>query len=113
MAFKDTSVETVMKRLPFPENVTIKKGFFPETFELFNKETYIFVNLDTDLYQPIKDGLELFYPRMVSGGVILVHDYYSMLFGVTNAVDEFVKEYHVRALPIGDGKSIAIIKGEP
>ena len=110
MAFTDTSVEIVKKRLPFPELVEIHKGFFPDTFDCTKEDKYIFVNLDTDLYQPIKDGLELFYPRMVTGGIILVHDYYSMLFGVTKAVDEFVKKYKVAAFPIGDCKSIAIIK---
>lgn len=110
MEFKNTSVETVMKRLPFPNCVTIKKGFFPETFDLSNKDQYIFVNLDTDLYQPIKDGLELFYPRMVKGGIIVIHDYYSMLFGVAKAVDEFVEKNHVSVFPIGDYKSVAIIK---
>lgn len=112
MSFKNSSVETVMERLPFPEHVTIKKGFFPETFDSFNEDKYIFVNLDTDLYQPIKEGLELFYPRMVTGGIILVHDYYSMLSGVAKAVDEFVKMYHAAAFLIGDSKSIAIIKTE-
>lgn len=110
MAFTNTSIETVMKRLPFPNQATIKKGVFPKTFNDLNEDRYIFVNLDTDLYQPIKDGLEVFYPRMASGGIILVHDYYSMLAGVTKAVDEFIKEYHAVAIPIGDYKSIAIIK---
>lgn len=112
MAFKNTSIEMVMNRMPFPEQVTIKKGFFPETFDLHNNEQYIFVNLDTDLYQPIKDGLEIFYPRMVTGGIILIHDYYSMLLGVARAVDEFVKREHLVAFPIGDCKSIAIVKTE-
>ncbi|MGN1083373.1 MAG: nucleoside-diphosphate sugar epimerase/dehydratase, partial [Lachnospiraceae bacterium] len=64
MAFTDTSVEIVRNRLPFPEQVVIRKGFFPGTFDMNHDEKYVFVNLDTDLYQPIKDGLEIFYPRM-------------------------------------------------
>ncbi|MDR2532921.1 MAG: TylF/MycF family methyltransferase [Oscillospiraceae bacterium] len=107
--FTETSVDKVMEVLPYPQNAIIKQGFFPDTFDL-NKEKFIFVNLDTDLYQPIKDGLEIFYPRMSFGGVILIHDYYSMLHGVSVAVDEFVKKYGIAAIPIGDYKSIAIIK---
>jgi hypothetical protein len=33
-----------------------------------------------------------------------------MLFGVAKAVDEFAKKYHVSSVPIGDYKSVAIIK---
>ena len=110
MDFRFASAEKVIKQLPFPQKAIIKQGFFPKTFDLDNTHRFSFVNLDTDLYQPIKDGLHIFYPRMVQGGIILVHDYYSMLFGVTRAVDEFVGEYHVPMLPIGDYKSIAIIK---
>ncbi len=111
MDFTNTSVDIVRSRLPYPEQVSIKKGFFPETFDVDSKDKYIFVNLDTDLYQPIKDGLEIFYPRMVRGGLILIHDYYSMLFGVTKAVDEFITQYQASAFPVGDRKSLAIIKG--
>ena len=110
MDFRDTSVEFVRNCMPHKKNVVIKKGFFPETFDLNAEEKFLFVNLDTDLYQPIKDGLEIFYPRMVKGGVILVHDYFSMLTGVEKAVEEFLSENNLVAVPIGDRMSIAIIK---
>lgn len=108
--FKDTSENIVLERMPYKQNIIIKKGFFPETFDSDNKEKFLFVNLDTDLYQPIKSGLEVFYPRMVKGGVILVHDYFSMLDGVAKAVDEFVMKNGLTVTPIGDRMSIAIIK---
>ncbi len=110
MDFSNTSVEVVCQKLSHPSCVEFKKGFFPETFDVDISEQFLFVNLDTDLYQPIKDGLELFYPRMVKGGIILVHDYYSMLLGVARAVDEFIADNSLVAFPVGDLKSIAIIK---
>jgi len=109
--FKNTSVKLVKERLPYPRQAIIKKGFFPETFDLDNSKRFAFVNLDMDLFQPIKKGLEIFYPLMSPRGVILVHDYYSMLLGVAKAVDQFVEKYHVSTIPIGDRKSIALIKG--
>lgn len=110
MDFTNTSVELVKNRMPHKNNVIIKKGFFSETFDLDVEERFLFVNLDTDLYQPIKNGLEIFYPRMVKGGVILVHDYFSMLEGVEKAVEEFLAKNKLSAIPIGDRMSIAIIK---
>ena len=65
-----------------------------------------------DLYKPTFDGLEYFYDRMTSGGVILVHDYFTKdLSGVKKAVEEFC-DLHEEAckIPIGDGQSIAIVK---
>lgn len=107
--FKDTSVELLCSNLINREMIVIKKGFFPDTFEEHG-EKFAFVNLDLDLYSPIKAGLELFWPRMSRGGVILVHDYYGKLGGAARAVDEFTAEYGVRAIPIGDFLSIAIVK---
>ena len=107
--FRNSSIETVRNILPNPEKCIIKKGFFPETFNIID-ERFVFVNLDADLYQPIKAGLEIFYPLMSRGGVILVHDYFGMLSGVTKAVDEFTRINNLTAIPIGDYLSIAIVK---
>jgi len=107
--FTDTNVEFVVSQLPYPDKCIIKKGFFPETFDV-GDENFVFVNLDTDLYAPIKAGLNLFYPRMSRGGVILVHDYYSPTGGVRPAVNEFLQENGLVAIPAGDYKSVAIVK---
>jgi hypothetical protein len=51
------------------------------------------VNLDCDLYQPMKSGLEFFYPRMPLGGIMFLHDYSSLYWdGAKLAVDEFCAE---------------------
>jgi hypothetical protein len=107
--FMETSEELVIKKLPYPEKAVIKKGYFPETTTGL-EEKYCFVNLDFDLYQPILAGLEYFYPRMVRGGVILVHDYFSEVYkGVKQAVYEFNKKVEgAKIYPIGDGISAGI-----
>lgn len=105
-----TSVELVLSKMPFPDMCIVKKGFFPETFDIPD-EQFCFVNLDVDLYEPIAAGLNIFYPSMKQGGVILIHDYFSTKYkGVKAAVDEFCVVNNVVAMPIGDGISIAIIK---
>jgi len=106
---KDSNARYVINKLPYPENCTVKQGYFPDTFDLKN-ETFAFVNLDTDLYQPIKAGLEIFYPLMSRSGIILIHDYFGGCLGVTMAVDEFVDENHLAIVPVGDLMSVAIVK---
>ena len=106
--FQITSEEMVMSKLPYPDMCVIRKGFFPETVEGLD-ETFCFVNLDFDLYQPILAGLEYFAPRMVKGGVILIHDYFAEPFkGVKDALKHFEAKTGLNILPIGDGLSVAV-----
>jgi O-methyltransferase len=110
--FANTSEDYVISLMPNPEQVRIRKGYFPDTFNE-ESEKFCFVNLDCDLYNPIRTGLERFYPRMVCGGIILVHEYFdeiSFLPGIKAAVDEFVSANHCVTIPIGDCQSIAVLK---
>ena len=107
--FADTTIDTVKEQLVFPELVSIKKGYFPDTYDLVN-EQFVFVNIDTDLYNPIKACLDTFYPNMVKGGVILIHDYCSAFSGSSQAVDEFCSNHAITPIPNGDYCSMAIIK---
>lgn len=90
-AFKDTSVEAVRSVVgDYPGNQWVI-GVFPDsaTNEM-REDTYGFVSIDCDLYEPIAEGLNFFWPRMAPGGMIFVHDYSSGFWpGATRAVDEF------------------------
>ena len=107
--YSNTSVEMVKSKMPYVNQVEIIKGYFPES-ALNIPQKFCFVNLDLDLYQPTLKGLKWLRDKIVQGGVILVHDYYSEIFkGPKMAVDEFVKENSgLKKLPIGDGISIMI-----
>src|SRR4028118_288671 len=67
--FSDTSVDAVMKLMPYPEKCIPVKGFFPESATGVDG-VFVFVSLDTDLYEPIYSGLQFFYPRLCQGGYI-------------------------------------------
>lgn len=108
--FSNTSEEIVMEKMRYPEQVEIRKGFFPQTAEGL-EDRFCFVNLDADLYAPTIAGLRYFYPRMVDGGIILVHDYFSKAFtGAREAVREFALESNCKPAPIGDTLSVIIRK---
>ncbi|TLD81164.1 hypothetical protein LS70_008535 [Helicobacter sp. MIT 11-5569] len=101
--FMDTNVDYVLNRMPFKEQCIVKKGFFPETFDLDSSEKFAFVSLDMDLYQPILDGLRVFYPRLSQGGFIMVHDYKNAGYPrCKEAVDLFCKENGVTVVPLTD-----------
>ena len=106
----NTSVDLVLAKMPNPDRIIIKKGYFPETAAGIEDE-FVFVNLDLDLYKPTLEGLRFFYPRMVRGGIIVVHDYLSTGYeGVNVAIQEFEQEQKVFPFPISDRWSIAIQK---
>ncbi len=73
------------------EFVKIYPGWIPERFREVRDRTFSFVFIDVDLYQPILDSLEFFYPRLSKGGTIVLDDYDSTQFpGVKIAVDRFL-----------------------
>ena len=72
--------------LPVP---VIVKGWFSELAPSDLPEKIAFAFLDGDFYESIRDSLKLVLPRMVEGGVLVVHDYDNpALPGVKKAVDE-------------------------
>lgn len=106
--FSKTSVEIVLKEMPFPENCIIKKGFFPESAEGIDDQ-FVFVSLDTDLYEPIYQGLLYFYPKMVKGGYIFVHDVNNDSYkGALKAVEQFSLEQNIHFLPLPDSCGTAV-----
>ena len=108
--FSNTTEELVLGKMLYPDNCIICKGFFPDSARNIDEE-FCFVNLDVDLYSPTLAGLEFFYPRLVNGGIIIIHDYFSKAFiGVKDAVTKFCQENNVKCMPIGDTLSVAIRK---
>jgi len=109
--YAQTSVELVKNNLPYPENAIFRTGYFPDTTKDI-EENFIFVSIDVNLYSPTFSALEYFYPRMLYGGVILCHDYFSWEVepGAHIAIDEFCNKNNIPFIAIGDRISIAIIR---
>ena len=111
-ANKETSESFVLKKMSSPENCIIKKGYFPNTAVDIGSD-FGFVSLDLDLYKPTLEGLRIFFPKLISGGCILVHDFFSTSYpNVKKAVYDYCMEINqqIYKVPIGDDCSIAIIK---
>lgn len=109
-SFKDTSVDYVLNKMPFPDLCIVKKGLFPQSLEGLEEE-FAFVSLDVDYENSVYEGLKYFYPRIVKGGCIFLHDYNDIfLDGVKNAVVKYENEYgRMTKIPIADGAGTLII----
>ena len=71
------------------------QGIFPQdTGHHIEDMNFSLVHLDVDLYKSMKDCMEFFYPRMVKGGALIMHDFYEPRFGneIQLAVLEFLRD---------------------
>ena len=109
--FTDTSLDLVRQNIG-NESVTFVKGHFPRTVtEDIADRKFAVVHLDCDLHDPIKAGLEFFYPRLSAGGLIIVHDYAGVYWdGVKIAVDEYVRQIGQCVIVIPDKSGTAMIR---
>lgn len=107
--FSDTSMEQVRGRLPHPERAVFCQGHFPDSLPP-HLPPLAFVSLDPDLYEPTLTGLRAFWPKLVPGGMILIHDYNSTQFeGAGKAVRSFCREQHLTVLPLADLHGSAVL----
>jgi O-methyltransferase len=90
------SLDQVMANTRDCPSITFHKGVVPDSLDVIKDEKFAFVYLDMDLYEPTLSALKFFWPRVVSGGVILLDDY-GHIRPVTNAVEEF-SNYQRRAI---------------
>lgn len=103
-AFKEATLEAAREVVGnYAENRWVV-GTFPQSATRdMEQDTYAFVSLDCDIYDPILAGLKFFWPRMNEGGMIFVHDYSSGHWpGATKAVDEFCASNKVRGVLLPD-----------
>lgn len=76
-----------------PFGAHLYRGWIPERFHEVADRTFAFVHIDVDLYEPTRDSLEFFYPRMNTGGLILLDDHgHTTCPGSTRAAEEYMAD---------------------
>lgn len=111
--FSDTSLEKVRKNIldnrGYTDDLKLVKGYFPDSFKGCENIKWRFVLLDADLYEPIKEGVKAFWPQLVKGGVLMVHDYYGGYSGAKKAIDEYFEQLGIKPIPLGDKGGTGIV----
>ena len=96
-------------------NVELVKGDILETARCYvanHPELKIaLLHIDTDIYEPAKEALDVFFDRVVKGGVVVFDDY-GTVDGETRAVDEFFGETkpELRKFRFAHGKPSYIVR---
>lgn len=84
--------------VPYPrERVHFVKGRVEDTVPAAAPDRVALLRLDTDWYESTRHELEHLYPRLVSGGVLILDDY-GWWKGAREAVDEWLAESGERLL---------------
>jgi O-methyltransferase len=111
--FSKVSVEMILRRMQYKDNVIIIEGRFPDSLvqiEDLGDLSFAFVSIDVDLYLPTLCGLEFFYQRLSKGGFIFIHDYNNEMYkGVKQAVREFCYKNQSPFFPLSDECGSAVI----
>ena len=110
---KNTSIDLMLKNLPYPENAVVCQGLFPGSItDDAATEHFAFVSIDVDFEESTLEGLKFFYPRLSEGGYIFLHDYNTQyLHGVKAAVRRYeeILGYQLKKTPIADRAGTLII----
>lgn len=94
-------------------NVNFYKGWIPDRFAEVADRQFSFLHIDVDLYEPTRDSIAFFYPRMTAGGVIVCDDYgFATCSGATKAIDEYLQDKPEKMVMLSDGGGF-LIKGAP
>ncbi len=73
------------------KNIIYVEGKVEETLNENIPEKISLLRLDTDFYESTKKELEILYPKIQSGGVIIIDDY-GHWKGCKKAVDEYFSD---------------------
>jgi hypothetical protein len=92
----------------FP-GVKFHRDFIPQVLNQLPETRWSFVHIDVDLHEPTLASLEYFYPRLVSGGVIICDDYGSTLFpGARKAWESYCDANDLAFVSLETGQSVLI-----
>jgi len=76
-------------------NVKIISGFFENSLHQFTGNSIALLHLDVDLYESYKTCLEVLWPKVAKGGVVLFDEYLNTAVkfpGAVKAIDEFFRD---------------------
>lgn len=114
-SISEDQLKTILINKKLSKNVKLIKGDINQTVPRFVAEhpdlQIALINLDTDIYEPSLTALECLYPKLVSGGVLVLDDY-GIHKGETEAVDNYFKDkpVDIKRFPYAQNPSFIIKK---
>ena len=93
----DTVKNTMSHSTYAPEKIHYIKGKVEDTIPQQAPDKIALLRLDTDWYESTRHEMIHLFPRLVSGGVLIIDDY-GFWKGARKAIDEYLEENKVKIL---------------
>ncbi len=94
------------------EQAELRIGWIPETFTGLESHQFRFIHIDVDLYRATRDSLEFLFPRMVSGGVVLLDDHgMTTCPGARQAALDYFATVNEQVVDLPTGQGLVIKSG--
>ena len=95
----DNNYKQVVDKFWDKPNVVILKGFSYKVAKEIPDESVSLVIIDADhTYQGTKADIKVFWPKLISGGIMYFHDFANPEYGVNRAVQEFTSNNGINIL---------------
>ena len=108
--YKNLDIDLTMKNLrEFNDNLVYHKGYIPESLQNKPKspDSIFYLHIDLNSATPTLATLEFFYPKLVSGGVILFDDYgWDAYKDTKDAIESFFKNKPGIVMKLPTGQAI-------
>ena len=99
------------QRLQGCNNAIFMKGWIPTRFDEVAARRFAFVHIDVDLYEPTRDAVAFFYPRLNEGAIMVIDDFgFTTCPGATRAIAEAAGNLAGKLIALPDGGGF-LIKG--
>jgi len=93
-------VHQVFTKLNVPfTNVEIVPGWFDTTLKAAQIERIAILHVDSDWYESVKVVLDVFYPKVLPGGFVILNDYGAWA-GCNRAFGDFVAEHDMKDIEL-------------
>jgi hypothetical protein len=96
----------------FANALEFYKGWIPTRFAEVAGRSFALLHVDVDLYEPTRDALEFFWPRLSPGGMVVCDDYGSRKCpGAKRAFDEYFADGRGRLMELPTVQAIVVKPG--
>ena len=101
--------EQVKKNFQSFSNFTLVRGSVPSTLNDVYIEAVSYLSIDMNCAEPELQAAEFFWPKLVSGGIVLIDDYGHRGYEPEGrAFDEFAREKQIGILSLPTGQGLII-----
>ena len=103
----------ILEKLNLNQNIELVEGDIPETvpeYMLKNPHQRIsLLHVDVDLYESTKVCLEVFFPLVVRGGIVILDDY-GAFAGANKAIDEYFVDKDIKIQKLSYSSNISFVE---